>query len=107
MKPNRLHLPSGLLAVLVLVSAATPSPAQEKGRISPGAEGNLSLRLEIQRAIDRGVAYLIKVQAADKGNWGDPQNPALTALPVMAIVSDPARPTSPRRVPPPPTRRRG
>ncbi len=53
----------------------------------------LSTRLEIQRAIKTGNEYLRSKQAPD-GHWGDPQMPALTALPLMAWAGDPARDTA-------------
>ena len=40
---------------------------------------------EIDAAIARGVKYLLAQQAAD-GSFSDPQMPALTALPLWALV---------------------
>lgn len=45
---------------------------------SDGSE--LSLKLEISRAIEKGVGWLNDRQDKNAGNWGDPQYPALTAL---------------------------
>jgi squalene-hopene/tetraprenyl-beta-curcumene cyclase len=49
---------------------------------------NLSLRNEIQTAIDRGIAWL-KSQQKDDGSWSNPDHPALTAMPVLAIQRAP------------------
>lgn len=71
-----------------LVAAGSVS-AQD--RMSPGKDGpNVSLKLEIQRAIDKGVAYLKSTQDQEKGTWSDTSLPALTALPVSAILGDPS-----------------
>ena len=40
---------------------------------------------DIDAAIARGVKYLLAQQAAD-GSFSDPQMPALTALPLWAMV---------------------
>lgn len=48
----------------------------------------LSLRLEMERAIKRGNAFLKAQQHAD-GYWGDPTVPALSALALTASVRDP------------------
>lgn len=59
---------------------------------------HLSVQLEIQRAIDRGLAWLAEQQDAETGTWGDPQHPALTALPMQAFLRDPSR--DPAEIPP-------
>ena len=53
-----------------------------------GTEGDFSLKLEIQRSIDRGLAYLAKQQNAETGSFGDEIYPALTALPVSAFMGN-------------------
>ena len=52
---------------------------------------NLSLRLEVGRAIERGVKWLAGEQNASTGQWGEAEYPALTGLAVRAIIGDPAR----------------
>ncbi len=65
--------------------------AQEKaGRIAPSADGNVSLRLEVERAITKGVEWLKSQQDKETGAWGDTNTPAFSALAVSAIVGDPA-----------------
>ncbi len=51
---------------------------------------NLSLKLEAQHAIDRGIRWLNENRHED-GYWSDPQQPAITALAVAAILRDPSR----------------
>ena len=46
--------------------------------IGVAAETNLTA------AIEKGTKFLLSKQASD-GHWGDPQMPALTALPVWAL----------------------
>ena len=50
---------------------------------------NVSLRNEVQIAIDRGLAWLQKAQSPD-GTWSLPQYPALTALPLTAFMLEPS-----------------
>lgn len=49
---------------------------------------DLSLKKEIARAVDRGCDYLLSQQSAD-GSWSDADYPALTALALTALQSDP------------------
>lgn len=56
--------------------------------VSYGDE-HLSLKLEAKRAIKLGNAYLQKHQE-EEGYWTDAEHPALTALPLTAILRDPA-----------------
>lgn len=60
-------------------------------RLPPERQANLSFKLEIERAIERGNAWLAKQQDPETGAWGDATHPALTALPVAAAMSDPTR----------------
>ena len=65
-----------------LLAADEPIPRDSK---------NLSLRNEIQLAIDKGLAFL-KTQQKDDGSWSaaDPNHPALTALPLVAFQREPS-----------------
>ena len=51
---------------------------------------DLSLRHEVQHAIDKGLKSLLATQDP-KGFWSDEQHPAITALVVRAILADPSR----------------
>jgi len=53
------------------------------------ATENLSLKLEIGRALDKGVTWLNGEQNASSGNWGEPEYPALTGLVLRATLGHP------------------
>ncbi|MCB1098162.1 MAG: cycloartenol synthase [Verrucomicrobiae bacterium] len=74
-----LALGFGISGLTSIVSAQTP-------------EANLSLKLEIQRSLDRGLRWLAKEQDAATGSLGDKEQPAITALAVSAWMADPSRP---------------
>jgi len=73
----------GLCLALAL---QTPLTAQQEKL--PG--GDLSLKLEIQGRIDKGIAFLMDQQKED-GTWGAPHYEALTALPLSAFMGNPDR----------------
>lgn len=54
------------------------------------AQEHLSLRLEIERAIETGNRYLLSQQKED-GSWGDANTPAFTALALTAAAATPNR----------------
>lgn len=66
-----------ILAGLLLI---TPAEAQRRG--------NISLKLEVERAIDRGARFLLS-QQNEAGWWSDPKHPALTALALTALHGHP------------------
>lgn len=76
-----------LLYTLAACSTLSLAPAQDK--IAPSEEPNLSLKLEIERAIEKGSKYLKSQQNTETGFWSDKTYPALTALPISAILGDP------------------
>ncbi len=51
---------------------------------------NVSLRMESQHAIDKGLKWLLAQRHAD-GYWSEKEQPALTALALTAILGDPSR----------------
>lgn len=65
------------------------------GRISAASE-NLSLRNEVERAIAKGLAWLEKNQDPD-GFWSTKDNPAVTALALVAFQGWPTSDASPRK----------
>lgn len=81
--------------VAVVVSGLAPNvPAQD--RISPERDGDVSMKLELERAISKGVAYLKSQQDPAKGAWSDAGQPAFSALAISSILGDPSRdPASP------------
>lgn len=75
----------GILAIATLSAGAadTTTPAR------PIAfAGNLSIRNEIERALDRGLAYLQTSQNSN-GWWSTPDQPAVTALALTAFKGNP------------------
>lgn len=53
------------------------------------AQGDVSLKHEVQAAINRGVRFLVSRQNPETGSIGDPDYPAMTALAVMAMRGNP------------------
>ncbi len=78
------------LLPLLLFAGLSLCLADAQERRLHHAKGNLSLKLEIQRHIDRGLEFLLSKQT-EAGHWGDETYPALTALPLSAIMSNPER----------------
>lgn len=76
--------------VAVAVSGLAPNvPAQD--RISPERDGDVSMKLELERAISKGVAYLKSQQDPATGVWSDAGQPAFSALAISSILGDPSR----------------
>ena len=78
------------IALLAAAALLTPAIFAADDPI-PRDSKNLSLRNEIQLAIDKGLAFL-KTQQKDDGSWSaaDPNHPALTALPLVAFQREPS-----------------
>ena len=57
--------------------------------VSLHAADPVSLKLEIGRALDKGVAWLNGEQNATSGNWGVAEYPALTGLALRATLGHP------------------
>jgi len=79
------------LLLTLSIFAAPWLMAQNSGQIikigKPQPE-NLSLRNEVERAIDKGTAWLV-TQQTPEGYWGDPKYPALTGLAVSSLLNNP------------------
>lgn len=96
MKSSKLFLTTAIgLSACLFVGAASaqdsPETASEKIKTRTGTAGNVSLRLEIEHAIDRGLNWLATQQDGETGAWSETDYPALTALPVAAFLGDPSR----------------
>jgi len=81
------------MGIWLVVAGAVGTGGTVLGQVGTAAPGtNLSLKNEVERAIDRGVAWLKSNQDPETGVWGDPQYPAITALALAALAGDPSRP---------------
>jgi squalene-hopene/tetraprenyl-beta-curcumene cyclase len=78
---------ASLLCLFACLTSAPSVPAAEALRV--GGPADESFRNEIQLAIDRGLAWLQANQNSN-GWWSSPDLPALTALPLMALMSEPS-----------------
>ncbi len=79
--PNRLAAAAAAFVLLSTSGRAADDPVLKDPK-------NLSLRNEVQTAIDRGLDWLKKTQEAD-GHWSKAEHPALTALPAIAFERAP------------------
>ena len=90
---NRIKAPKMKTIISTLIVAclmAGPACAQrDASKIVPNE--HRSLKNEIERAIGKGLKFLIS-QQQENGMWGEKEFPALTALPTTAILVDPRRP---------------
>ncbi len=79
-----------LFASVFSLFAVSVSPSSAQDRIASGQDGDVSLKLEIERAISRGTAFLTGQQNPETGAWSDETLPALSALAISAILGDPS-----------------
>ncbi len=70
-----------LILLLTTLAVVSPSRAAEAGALAPA---NQSIRHEVQRAIDRGAAWLLRNQSTN-GAWSTTDHPAVTALALIAL----------------------
>lgn len=80
-------------ALLGLGSSLCPTSAQTVN----AQPNNLSLQLEVKRAIDRGTAYLVKTQD-DGGWWSDEAYPAVTSLATRSLLAKPGKPSPTEKI---------
>lgn len=82
---------TALITLIPVAAAGLTAPASAQDRVRPGADGDVSLKLEIERAIEKGIAFLNTRQDPATGAWSDENVPAFTALAISAILGDPSR----------------
>src|SRR4051812_27584019 len=78
---------AGWLAISVLPAMAAQ---QSELKLSLRPEPNVSLRNEVKRAIDKGLAWLEKNQDTN-GFWSTADHPAITAMVLTAFKLQPSR----------------
>ncbi|QQL43852.1 prenyltransferase/squalene oxidase repeat-containing protein [Sulfuriroseicoccus oceanibius] len=79
-------LAASLVALPITATAADNATAPQAAKM----DKRLSLKLEIEQALNRGSSYLESTQAED-GSWSIQQLPALTAIALSAVMNNPAR----------------
>src|SRR4029077_19456084 len=73
-----------ILAGMCVSFASTAANAQAVPRLVSDANGNTSVRLEAQHAIEKGLSWLEKHQDTN-GCWSPTDHPAVTALALTAF----------------------
>ena len=85
MKASTLFL--GALAGAVITFS--PGPARCADTVSTLTAADISVRNEVQHAIDQGLDWLAAHQATN-GSWSTPEYPAITGLALSAFMGDPS-----------------
>jgi len=75
------------LAAALFAAALLPVLAQG-AEVNTASAEDISVRNEIQHAIDQGLSWLAAHQATN-GSWSAPEHPAVTALALRAFMGDP------------------
>jgi len=78
----------GLVATICL-SAVAGFAAEAVKVTATAAKHDLSLKLEAEHAVDKGIAWLAKAQFPG-GYWSQPEHPALTGLVLTGIMGEPS-----------------
>lgn len=81
-------IPALALAAL-LGQTALAADAPKRTPVPAPLGHDESLRHEVQRAIDRGIAWLL-INQNSNGWWTTPDHPAVTALPLVALHGEPS-----------------
>ncbi|MEZ5301796.1 MAG: prenyltransferase/squalene oxidase repeat-containing protein [Verrucomicrobiales bacterium] len=81
--------PAAAVAAIACAGALIAAAPVARAQVA-GAEQNLSMKLEVQYAIDQGIKFLTK-QQGEAGHWSDAGQPGITALAIAAILGDPSR----------------
>jgi squalene-hopene/tetraprenyl-beta-curcumene cyclase len=74
---------------MALAFVVIPPQALCADKVVANSKPDLSLKLELDTAIGKGLAWLAGQQKAD-GSWGQPEFPALSALALTAFQGDPS-----------------
>jgi squalene-hopene/tetraprenyl-beta-curcumene cyclase len=74
---------------MALAFAVVPLQALCADKVVANSKPDLSLKLELEASIGKGLAWLAGQQKAD-GSWGESEYPALSALALTAYQGDPS-----------------
>jgi len=86
------HLPIfAIAATLGFSTANLLAQAADEVPLPAVHDANISLKLEIQHAIDQGVKWFQSQQDPETGAWSDTDQPALSALALSSMMGDPSR----------------
>jgi len=77
--------PALVFCSIALLTGALPVTARGAAAPSAPIPGNLSLRLEVRHALDKGRSWL-EARQNTNGSWSSPDHPALTALVLTALT---------------------
>jgi squalene-hopene/tetraprenyl-beta-curcumene cyclase len=77
-----------ILALVLVCALPQTAPAAQK--VVANSKADLSLKLELENAIGRGLTWLAGKQSAE-GFWSQAEHPAATALVLTSFQGDPSR----------------
>jgi len=83
-----------VILVLCLIQGLSLLALRAEQQSAKPKLGDLSLRLEVERAINRGLQFLV-TQQDEEGFWGDKNQPALSALVLSSMGGNPERAKAP------------
>lgn len=78
-----------LMILLLAAASALPLTSFAADKVVAGSKPDVSLKLELENAIGKGLAWLASKQNAG-GYWSQPEYPALTGLALTAFQGDPS-----------------
>ena len=84
-------LPALLTAVFAFAITGQQASAQKQSApltIGKPNPQNISLRYEVERAINKGSKWLVQQQSSE-GYWGGPEYPAMTAMALSSLLNQP------------------
>jgi len=90
MNPRLVLIPI-LSAALFPLSLVAQKTVETDAELPPISDPNLSLKKEIEHSIDLATKWFKTQQDPETGSWSESDQPALTALPLSAIMGNPTR----------------
>jgi squalene-hopene/tetraprenyl-beta-curcumene cyclase len=77
----------GRVAAAFFIATIMVSPAAGAEKVVAKSKSDISLKLEVENAIGKGLTWLASKQKPE-GNWGQPEYPAMTALVLTGFQGD-------------------